>query len=50
MSLARITPTLASISSPGDVGIAPVEFDSSDPEAIAALAAEIQMRRYFPRI
>lgn len=37
-----ITPTLGSISSPGDVGIAPVEFDSSDPEDIAALAAEIQ--------
>ena len=36
------TPTLASISSPGDVGIAPIDFDSTDPEDIAALAAEIQ--------
>ena len=36
------TPTLASISSPGDVTINPIEFDSDDPEDIAALAAEIQ--------
>lgn len=36
------TPTLGAISSPGDVGIAPIDFDSSDPEAISALAAEIQ--------
>ena len=36
------TPTLSSISSPGDVGIAPLEFDSANPEDIAALAAEIQ--------
>jgi 2',3'-cyclic-nucleotide 2'-phosphodiesterase (5'-nucleotidase family) len=36
------TPTLDSISSPGDVGIAPVEFDSANPDDIAALAAEIQ--------
>ncbi|MFP4009411.1 MAG: hypothetical protein ACLFV6_15630, partial [Spirulinaceae cyanobacterium] len=36
------TPTLSTISSPGDVGIAPANFDSSDPADIAALAAEIQ--------
>ncbi|VEP17401.1 Alkaline phosphatase [Hyella patelloides LEGE 07179] len=36
------TPTLGSISSPGDLGIAPIEFDSTDAEDIAALAAEIQ--------
>jgi 2',3'-cyclic-nucleotide 2'-phosphodiesterase (5'-nucleotidase family) len=36
------TPTLASISSPGEVTIRPLEFNSSDPEAIAALATEIQ--------
>ena len=36
------TPTLAEISSPGDVGIFPIEFDSNNPEDIAALAAEIQ--------
>jgi 2',3'-cyclic-nucleotide 2'-phosphodiesterase (5'-nucleotidase family) len=36
------TPTLGSISSPGDVGISPIDFDSSNPEDIAALAAEIQ--------
>jgi 2',3'-cyclic-nucleotide 2'-phosphodiesterase (5'-nucleotidase family) len=36
------TPTLDRISSPGDVGIAPVEFDSANPDDIAALAAEIQ--------
>ena len=36
------TPTLASISSPGDVTINPIEFDSDNPEDIAALAAEIQ--------
>ena len=37
-----VTPTLSSISSPGDVGISPIEFDSENPEDIAALAAEIQ--------
>ena len=36
------TPTLPSISSPGDVTVKPIEFDSDDPEDIAALAAEIQ--------
>ena len=36
------TPTLGSISSSGDVGVAPIDFDSTDPEDIAALAAEIQ--------
>ncbi|ELS02890.1 5'-nucleotidase/2',3'-cyclic phosphodiesterase-like hydrolase [Xenococcus sp. PCC 7305] len=37
------TPTLASISSPGDVTINPLEFDSTNPEDMAALAAEIQL-------
>ena len=36
------TPTLPSISSPGDVTVNPIEFDFNDPENIAALAAEIQ--------
>ena len=36
------TPTLASISSPGDVTINPIEFDLDNPEDISALAAEIQ--------
>ncbi len=36
------TPTLGSISSSGDVGISPIDFDSTDPNDIAALAAEIQ--------
>ena len=36
------TPTLASISSSGDVTIRPLEFDSDNPDDIAALAAEIQ--------
>lgn len=36
------TPTLDDISSPTDVAIAPLEFDSNDPDDIAALAAEIQ--------
>ncbi|MGD1927570.1 MAG: choice-of-anchor I family protein [Leptolyngbyaceae cyanobacterium] len=37
------TPTLASISSPGDVGISPSPFDSNPtPEQLDALAAEIQ--------
>ncbi len=36
------TPTLPSISSPGDVTVNPLEFDSSNPDDIAALAAEIQ--------
>ena len=36
------TPTLGSISSPGDVGIEPIEFDSTNPEDIEALAKEIQ--------
>ncbi len=35
-------PTLGNISSPGDVGIAPLDFDSTDPADLAALAAEIQ--------
>jgi 2',3'-cyclic-nucleotide 2'-phosphodiesterase (5'-nucleotidase family) len=38
-----ITPTLASISSPGTVGIAPTPFGANPtPEELAALAAEIQ--------
>ena len=37
-----ITPTLEEISSPTDVTIAPIEFDSNNPDDIAALAAEIQ--------
>ena len=36
------TPTLPSISSSGDVTVNPVEFDSNNPEDVAALAAEIQ--------
>ena len=36
------TPTLASISSSGGVTISPLEFDSDNPDDIAALAAEIQ--------
>ena len=36
------TPTLPSISSPGDVTVNPVEFNSNNPEDISALAAEIQ--------
>lgn len=36
------TPTLPSISNPGDVTVRPLEFDSNDPEDIAALAGEIQ--------
>ncbi|MEM8720384.1 MAG: choice-of-anchor I family protein [Cyanobacteria bacterium P01_G01_bin.39] len=36
------TPTLDEISSPTDVTIAPIEFDSNNPDDIAALAAEIQ--------
>lgn len=36
------TPNLASLSSSGDVTIRPIEFDSDNPEDIAALAAEIQ--------
>ncbi|WP_081942702.1 choice-of-anchor I family protein [Myxosarcina sp. GI1] len=36
------TPTLPSISSPGDVTVNPIEFDSANPDDIAALAAEIQ--------
>jgi 2',3'-cyclic-nucleotide 2'-phosphodiesterase (5'-nucleotidase family) len=36
------TPTLPTISSPGTVGVSPIEFDSSNPADIAALAAEIQ--------
>ena len=36
------TPTLPSISSPGDVTVTPIEFDSDNPEDISALAAEIQ--------
>ncbi|MBE9167762.1 bifunctional metallophosphatase/5'-nucleotidase [Pleurocapsales cyanobacterium LEGE 06147] len=36
------TSTLPSISSPGDVTVRPLEFDSSNPEDIAALASEIQ--------
>ena len=36
------TPNLGSLSSPGDVTINPIEFDSDNPDDIAALAAEIQ--------
>ena len=36
------TPTLPTISSPGDVGVFPTTFDASNPADIAALAAEIQ--------
>lgn len=36
------TPTLPTISAAGDVGVRPIEFDSTDPADIAALAAEIQ--------
>ena len=36
------TPTLPSISSPGDVTVNPIEFSSDNPDDIAALAAEIQ--------
>ncbi|HHP7231070.1 MAG TPA: choice-of-anchor I family protein [Xenococcaceae cyanobacterium] len=36
------TPTLPSIASPGDVTVRPLEFNSTNPEDIAALAAEIQ--------
>jgi 2',3'-cyclic-nucleotide 2'-phosphodiesterase (5'-nucleotidase family) len=36
------TPTLPSISSPGGVTVLPTEFDASNPDDIAALAAEIQ--------
>ncbi|BAZ45776.1 alkaline phosphatase [Chondrocystis sp. NIES-4102] len=36
------TPTLSSISSPGDVTIKPLEFSSDNPQDIAALATEIQ--------
>ena len=36
------TPNLASLSSSGDVTISPIEFDSDNPDDIAALAAEIQ--------
>ena len=36
------TPTLPSISSPGDITVNPIEFSSDNPEDIAALAAEIQ--------
>jgi 2',3'-cyclic-nucleotide 2'-phosphodiesterase/3'-nucleotidase/5'-nucleotidase len=36
------TPTLPNISSPGDVTVRPLDFDSSNPEDIAALALEIQ--------
>lgn len=36
------TPTLPSISSPDDVTVKPLEFDSNNPDDIAALAAEIQ--------
>ena len=36
------TPTLDSISSPGDVTIQPIEFNSDNPEDISALADEIQ--------
>ena len=39
-----VTPTLASISSPGDVGISPSPFDPNPtPEQLDALAAEIQL-------
>lgn len=36
------TPTLNSISSPGDVGVLPPGFDASNPADVAALAFEIQ--------
>jgi 5'-nucleotidase/UDP-sugar diphosphatase len=36
------TPTLRQISSPGNVTISPLNFDSSDPADIAALAGEVQ--------
>ncbi|MEM8674575.1 MAG: choice-of-anchor I family protein [Cyanobacteria bacterium P01_G01_bin.67] len=36
------TPTLDDISSPTDVTISPIEFDSNNPDDVAALAAEIQ--------
>ena len=36
------TPNLSALSSPGDVGIFPMEFDSNNPDDIAALAGEIQ--------
>ncbi|MEL6928717.1 MAG: choice-of-anchor I family protein [Cyanobacteria bacterium J06600_6] len=36
------TPTLPSISSPGDVTVKPIEFDSDNPADISALAGEIQ--------
>ncbi len=36
------TPTLPQISSPDDVGVAPIEFDSANPADIQALATEIQ--------
>lgn len=36
------TPTLPSISSPGDVTVNPIEFSSDNPDDVAALAAEIQ--------
>ena len=36
------TPTLPSISSPGDVTVNPIEFNSNNPEDISALAGEIQ--------
>lgn len=36
------TPTLPSISSPGGVTVLPEEFDGSNPDDVAALAAEIQ--------
>ncbi|MGC1198912.1 MAG: choice-of-anchor I family protein, partial [Geitlerinemataceae cyanobacterium] len=36
------TPTLPTISSPGGVGVSPIEFDSTNPADIAALAADIQ--------
>jgi 2',3'-cyclic-nucleotide 2'-phosphodiesterase (5'-nucleotidase family) len=36
------TPTLDSISSPGDVTISPIEFSSDNPDDIAALAGNIQ--------
>ena len=36
------TPTLPSISSPGDVTVNPIDFSSDNPDDVAALAAEIQ--------
>lgn len=36
------TPLLRSISSPGNVGVAPIDFDSTDPADLDALAAVIQ--------